>query len=61
MATEQAPQSPSAHPSFDPVRPEARSQSSKVVFGDTSTSRIASPLRLNSKDVFMFGECKLLF
>ena len=48
MATEQAPQSPSAQPSFDPVRPVERSQSSSVTLGETEASRTVFPFKRNS-------------
>ncbi len=49
-ATVQAPQSPSAQPCLAPVRPLARSQSSKVVFGERLATRTGSPLRVKSKE-----------
>ena len=58
IATEQAPQSPSAHPSLEPVRPDARSQSSSGVLGSTPVRRMVSPLSLNSRALFMVGNGK---
>ena len=48
MATEHAPQSPSAQPSFEPVSPEPRRYSSRVVFGETSVTRTRWPFKINS-------------
>src|ERR1700704_2200884 len=56
MATEHAPQSPSAQPSFDPVRPEARSHSSKVMLGETESTRTAWPFSRNSIALLISGE-----
>ena len=53
IATEHAPQSPSAQPSFEPVNPCARSQSSKVVFGETESRRTSRPLRRKAIVLFI--------
>src|SRR6267154_523403 len=51
MATEHAPQSPSAQPSFEPVKPCARRYSSKVVFGEQPSILSWRPFRVNSMAV----------
>ena len=48
-ATVQAPQSPSLHPHFVPIRPVLRSQWRSVVFGEQSVTSTAAPLRMNEK------------
>src|SRR5262245_25373726 len=53
MATEHAPQSPSAQPSFEPVKPRARKNSSNVVFGETSVARTGLPFNVNSNALLM--------
>src|SRR5690242_541070 len=50
MATEHAPQSPSAQPSLVPVKPLARRNSSSVVFGETDSTRTGLPFRMNSSE-----------
>src|SRR4051794_7957377 len=55
IATEQAPQSPSAQPSFEPVRPLRRSQSSSVTFGETESIETSFPFSRNSIAFFMFS------
>src|SRR6478672_4862812 len=49
-ATVQAPQSPSAHPSFVPVFPVARSHCSSVVFDGPPVTVAAWPLTVSSKE-----------
>jgi hypothetical protein len=49
IATEQAPQSPSAQPHLLPVRPERRNQSSSVVVGAKPSTVTDSPFRVKPK------------
>src|ERR1039458_3237673 len=60
MATEQAPQSPSAQPSLAPVRPVLRRYSSRGVFGETSSTRRLRPLSVNSMALGISGKATVL-
>ena len=50
MATEHAPQSPSAQPSLVPVNPQARKNSSNVVFGEMFPILTGLSFNLNSNE-----------
>ncbi len=58
MATVHAPQSPSAQPSFAPVSPLARKNSSSVVLGETSATRTDRPFRMNSNALAISNRCE---
>src|SRR6185436_20479938 len=48
MATEHAPQSPSAQPSFAPVNPRLRRYSRSVVLGEQFSTQAERPFKVNS-------------
>src|SRR5436190_82662 len=50
ITTAHAPHSPSAQPSFEPVRPRDRTKSSNVVCGGTSETVTSVPFRRKRKD-----------
>src|SRR5262245_56772437 len=60
-ATEQAPQSPSAQPSWAPVRPEARRKSSSVVFGEEPATRTVRLFKMNSNALLICSRHQLSY
>src|SRR5579871_5606335 len=53
MATEHAPQSPSAQPSFEPVCPALRRCSRRVTFGEKFSSLTGRPFSVNSRTLVL--------